>query len=77
MKIRSMVRISSTIAFVCAFAFGGYMIKVWASPASGVTRTLIGRGTYDRFMVNTAENQTLNPTDPTIKPFQYLSLIHI
>jgi len=76
MKTKRIARISGTIALVCAFTFGGYMIKVWASPASGVTRTLIGRGTYDRFMVNTAENQTLNPTDPTVKPFQYMAMAH-
>jgi hypothetical protein len=74
MKIKRIARISGTTALVCTLAFGGYLVKVWASPASGVTRTLIGRGTYDRFMVNTSENQTLNPTDPTVKPFQYIAM---
>jgi quercetin dioxygenase-like cupin family protein len=74
MKIKKIARVSGAIALVCTLAFGGYLFKVSASPASGVTRTLIGRGTYDRFMVNTSENQTLNPTDPTVKPFQYIAM---
>src|SRR5438309_1349097 len=74
MKVKKIARVSGAIALVCTLAFGGYLVKVSASPASGVTRTLIGRGTYGRFMVNTSENQTLNPTDPTVKPFQYIAM---
>src|SRR5262249_225631 len=74
MKIKRMARISGAIALVCTLGFGGYVVKVWAAPASGVNPPLIGRGTYDRFMVNTSENQTLNPTDPTVKPFQYIAM---
>jgi hypothetical protein len=47
----------ATVAVLCVLAIGGYVLKVSATPASGVTRTLIGRGTYDRFMVNTDRNQ--------------------
>jgi hypothetical protein len=73
MKMKRIARVSGAIAFVCALAFGGYVLKMWANPAIGVHRTLIGRGTYDRFMVNTDQNQTLNPPDPTVKPFQYIA----
>lgn len=61
-----------TIGFLCVLAIGTYAIMAWASPASGVTRTLIGRGTYNAFMVNTSQNQALNP-DSTAKPFQYIA----
>ena len=47
----------ATVAVLCIFAIGGYVLKVSATPANGVIRTLIGRGTYDRFMVNTDQNQ--------------------
>ena len=63
----------ATAAVLCVLAIGGYVLKMWATPAIGVHRTLIGRGTYDGFMVNTDRNQTLNPTDPTVKPFQYIA----
>jgi len=66
-------RTAATAAVLCVFAIGGYVLKMWATPAIGVHRTLIGRGTYDGFMVNTAQNQTLNPTNPTVKPFQYIA----
>ncbi len=55
---------ASVAALVLLLATGGYVIKCWASPATGVVRTLIGRGTYDRFMVNTDVNQA---------PFQYIA----
>lgn len=74
MKMKRIARVSGAIAFVCALAFSGYLVKVWASPASGVTRMLIGRGTYGSFLVNTNTNQTLNSPDPTQpKPFQYIA----
>jgi len=67
------LKTAATAAVLCVFAIGGYVLKMWATPAIGVHRTLIGRGTYDGFMVNTAQNQTLNPTNPTVKPFQYIA----
>ena len=67
------LKTAATAVVLCVFAIRGYVLKVWANPAIGVHRTLIGRGTYDRFMVNTDQNQTLNPTNPTVKPFQYIA----
>jgi hypothetical protein len=51
------LKTAATCAALIVFAISGYVLKVWATPASGVTRTLIGRGTYNRFMVNTDVNQ--------------------
>ena len=70
---RKVLKTAATAAVLSVFAFGGYALKMWATPAIGVHRILIGRGTYDGFMVNTDRNQTLNPTDPTVKPFQYIA----
>jgi hypothetical protein len=67
------LKTAATAAVLCVFAVGGYVLKMWANPAIGVHRTLVGRGTYSRFMVNTDQNQTLNPPDPTVKPFQYIA----
>lgn len=58
------LRNAAAIVVVCVFVIGGYVLTTWATPATGVTRTLIGRGTYDRFMVNTDVNQA---------PFQYIA----
>jgi hypothetical protein len=52
------------LAIVSVLGVSGYMLKLWATPATGVTRMLIGRGTFDRFMVNTDRNQA---------PFQYIA----
>src|SRR5215471_5852422 len=52
------------IAVLSVFGIVGYVIKLSATPATGVHRTLIGRGTYDRFMVNTDRSQA---------PFQYIA----
>ena len=70
---RKVLKATITVAVLCGFAIGGFVLKIRATPAIGVHRTLIGRGTYGRFMVNTAQNQTLNPSDPTVRPFQYLA----
>ena len=56
------------MAILSVLAVGGYVLKLWATPTSGVTRTLIGRGTYNRFMVN-AE---LNPSGGQPR-FQYIA----
>jgi hypothetical protein len=64
---------SAAIAVLSVIGVGGYMLKLWATPAVGVHRTLIGRGTYDAFLVNTDQSRTLNPSDPTVKPFQYIA----
>jgi len=66
-------RTAATAAVLCVFAIGGFVLKMWATPAVGVHRTLIGRGTYDAFIVNTDQSQTLNPSDPSVKPFQYIA----
>jgi len=70
---RKVVKAATTVAALCFLAIGVYVLKVWATPPIGVTRTLIGRGTYNRFVVNTDSNQTLNPADPTTRPFQYIA----
>jgi len=70
---RKVVKATTILAVFCFLTIGGYVLKMRATPAVGVHRTLIGRGTYDRFMVNTDQNDTLNPTDPTVKPFQYIA----
>ncbi len=62
-----------TAAVLCVLAIGGYVLKTWATPASGVSRTLIGRGTYNGFLVNTDQGRTLNPPGPTARPFQYIA----
>ena len=51
------LRFVSLAALVILLTASGYLIKLRASPPSGLTRTFIGRGTYDRFMVNTDRNQ--------------------
>ena len=76
MKIDRIGKITSAIAVLCLMVLAGRHMKIWASPARGVIRSLIGRGTYDRFWVNTAENGSLNPTDPTVKPFEYMAMAH-
>jgi len=72
MKAKTL-KVTATIIVICIFSMGGYVLKMWATLPSGVTRTLIGRGTYDAFLVNTDQNQTLNPSDPNVKPFQYIA----
>ena len=67
------LKTAATGVVLCALAMGGHLVRVWADPAVNVHRTLIGRGTYNRFMVNTDQNQTLNPPDATVKPFQYIA----
>lgn len=77
MKVNGVKMMAGVIALVSAISCGGYMLKLWASPASGLTRVLIGRGSFGSFMVNTDQNQTLNPPanpDGSIpKPFQYVA----
>jgi hypothetical protein len=77
------VMICGVVVLLCMMLVGGYVIKVWASPASGVTRILVGRGTYDRFMVNTDEKQGrgtdgrfMEDTDEKQAPFHYMAKAH-
>jgi len=70
---RKVPKMIATLAVVGFLANGWYLHKMWATPTSGVTRTLIGRGTYDGFMVNTDQQHTLNPSDPNVRPFQYIA----
>ncbi|HEU5403886.1 MAG TPA: cupin domain-containing protein [Terriglobales bacterium] len=58
------LRFASLAVLAVSLATGGYLIKVKASPSSGLTRTFIGRGTFGQFMVNTDTNQA---------PFQYIA----
>jgi len=53
-----------TITIVCLLVVAGYTALTWASPAIGVTPTLIGRGTYDRFKINIPPGQA---------PFEYMA----
>jgi len=54
---RKIVKTTATVAVLCFLAIGGYVLRISATTAVGVHRILIGRGTYDRFMVNTDRNQ--------------------
>src|SRR6516162_5240929 len=54
---RKIIKTTATAAVLCFLAIGGYVLKISATMAVGVHRILIGRGTYDRFMVNTDRNQ--------------------
>ena len=47
---------TAAIAMLCVFAVGGYVLKLRATPATGVTRTFVSRGTFDCFMVNAELN---------------------
>jgi hypothetical protein len=47
---------TAAMAMLCVFGIGGYALKLRASPASGVFRTFIGRGTFDSFTVNAELN---------------------
>lgn len=63
-----------TLGILCVLAVATFAIVTRASSPIGVTRTLIGRGTFDSFMVNTARDHTLNPIDRTQKPFEYIAM---
>jgi hypothetical protein len=63
MKSRAL-KTAAAMAVLCVLGIIGYVIKLSATSPTGVHRTLIGRGTYDRFMVNTDTNQV---------PFQYIA----
>lgn len=41
------------IGFLCVLVVTAYTMITWASPAVGVTPTLIGRATFERFKVKT------------------------
>jgi len=41
-----------TLGLLCGLVFVGYIVTVWANPPSGVTPTLIGRGTFDDFKLH-------------------------
>jgi hypothetical protein len=59
---------TTVMAMLCVFGIGGYVLKVRATPASGVTRTFVGRGTYARFAVNAELNSSSGQPQ-----FQYLA----
>lgn len=67
------LKTAATSVVLCVLAIGGYVLKLSATSATGVMKVIIGRGTYNGFMVNTAQNQTLNPSDPAVKPFLYIA----
>jgi len=59
-----------TLGGLALFLIAGYTVKVWANPATGVTATLIGRGTYKKFQI--VANPASDPTNPLSEPiFQY------
>jgi hypothetical protein len=63
------LRVAFLVALVSLLTAGGYLIKVKASPSSGLVRTFVSRGTFDRFAVNTAAG-----VDDDKKPaFQYMA----
>ena len=41
------LKTAATGVVLSVLAIGGHLLKVWADPAVGVHRTLIGRGTHD------------------------------
>ncbi|HEY5617078.1 MAG TPA: hypothetical protein VIK60_03995 [Vicinamibacterales bacterium] len=47
---------SRTVALLCVFLLAACVIVTMASPAVGVTPTLIGRGTYDPFKVDSSKD---------------------
>jgi hypothetical protein len=66
-----------TFAFLCAFMLVVCVMVTWASPPIGVTPTLIGRGTYERFNVK-AEDHALgfrakaqSPVDLVVRTHDY------
>jgi hypothetical protein len=63
------LRFASLAALLIFLAAGGYLIKSKASPSSGLTRTFISRGTFDRFMVRTGGDET----EDDRAAFQYLA----
>ncbi|HSB75008.1 MAG TPA: hypothetical protein VLC12_05115 [Terriglobales bacterium] len=75
--MKRMAKMTSAIGLLGVLIVGGYLMTTWASPASGLTRVPIGRGSFKSFMVNTDQNQTLNPPpnpDGSVpKPFQYIA----
>ncbi len=46
--------------FLCVLVVAGYTMITRASPAVGVTPTLIGRGTFERFKVKTDNQSTFD-----------------
>lgn len=54
---KSSFRFAFLVALVILLAAGGRLIRVRASASSGLTRTFVSRGTFDRFMVNTDRDQ--------------------
>lgn len=40
-----------TFGVLAISIIAGYAVKTWANPATGVTATLIGRGTYKKFQI--------------------------
>ena len=62
------LRVASLVALVALLIAGWHLVKVKASPSSGLIRTLVSRGTFDRFMVNTARDD-----DNGKATFQYMA----
>ena len=53
MKRMGGITMKGTFGLLCVLVFTGYMMMTWASTPVGVTPTLIGRGTFERFKVKT------------------------
>jgi hypothetical protein len=45
-----------TFGLLCMLALAAIALVTWAEPPVGVTPTLIGRGTYERFLVRSEDN---------------------
>ena len=64
------------LGFSCALAIAGVAGVVWASPPSGVTPTLIGRGTYDAFKVKTGPDSPIEIDAKAKDPLDIVVRMH-
>ena len=48
------------VGLLCVFVFSACVMMTWASPAVGVTPTLIGRGTFDPFKVKSDSHSLID-----------------
>lgn len=69
---------SRIVTLLSVFAFGVCVVGVLASPAVGVTPTLIGRGTYEPFKVRTPNDSSIDvdvkaktPVDIVVRTHDY------
>jgi hypothetical protein len=60
------------IGLLCVFVIVACAMIAWASPADGVTPTLIGRGSYEPFKVNT---EPTSPVDFEAKAKSHVDIV--